>query len=242
VKRRREGARQPVRGVCCTHVPDRLQAVKRPAHSPDDGAQGIARRTVTPVTGEHASEHEVVDQYPTSQGSETPVREVDRRNGNMARARKQAEASPRLAEDEEGNVHRLKATSLVIPEERRCKALTVHGRRCRVGKMRGMEVCVFHAHHALTDEGLAALADSEAKPRLSPRKALKAVVALKGQELAEAAVDGALSEDGARRTRAVLDLVDAVDPLTTEEASITLSREGAETATWRQLAAVFGAS
>jgi hypothetical protein len=185
----------------------------------------------------------VVDDSPTTQG-DFVLREVDRVNGNAARAARQHAAlkEQRTVEDADGNVHNVTATSLVVPEEKRCKALTVHGRRCRVGKMRGMEVCVFHAHTALTDEGLATLADPEVKPRLTPRKALKAVVALRAEELATAAVDGALSENGARRTRAVLDLVDATDPLITEEASLTLSREGAESATWKQLSAVFGTS
>lgn len=180
----------------------------------------------------------------TSGGSETPVREVDRRNGNKARAlRQRARAeSPRVVEAADGSVHRLKSTTLVVPEEKRCKAMTVRGERCRVGKMRGMEVCIFHAHRALSEDALATLADPETTPRLSPRKALKAVVALRAEELAEAAVDGALASDGANRTRAVLQLVDAVDPLATEEASLTLSREGAQTAGWKQLRAVFGSS
>jgi len=171
-----------------------------------------------------------------------PVREVDRRNGNAARARKQAAKQPVVVEDEDGNVHRTKAVSLVIPEEKRCRAMTVHGRRCRVGRMRGLEVCVFHSHLALTDEGLASLAsdpDTEAKPRLSPRKALKAVVALRAEDLAEAAVAGALQAEGLSQTRAVLALVDSVDPLQQEEATLTLSREGAEQATWRQLRSIF---
>jgi hypothetical protein len=214
------------------------EAVKRPAHGPDDGAGSETPDAVT--RGSRALQ--VVDS-PTTQG-DFVLREVDRVNGNAARAARQHAAlkEQRTVEDADGNVHNVTATSLVVPEEKRCKALTVHGRRCRVGKMRGMEVCVFHAHTALTDEGLATLADPEVKPRLTPRKALKAVVALRAEELATAAVDGALSENGARRTRAVLDLVDATDPLITEEASLTLSREGAESATWKQLSAVFGTS
>ena len=104
--------------------------------------------------------------------------------------------------------------------------------------MRGMEVCVFHSHRALSDDTLALIA-TEAKPRLTPRKALKAVVALRAGELAEAAVGGALAAEGANRTRAILSLVDAVDPLVTEEGSITLSREGAATATWSQMRQIF---
>lgn len=168
-----------------------------------------------------------------------PVREVDRRNGNAARARRQALKEPAVVEAADGSIHRTKAVSLVIPEEKRCKALTVHGVRCRVGKMRGLDVCIFHAHRALSDDALTQIADPEVKPRLSPRKALQAVVALRAEELAEAAVGGALSADGVSATRAVLALVDAVDPLVQEEAAITLSREGAEQASWRQLRAIF---
>ena len=166
-----------------------------------------------------------------------PVREVDQRNGNAARARKQAAKQPEMVEDEAGNVLR-RASALVVPEEKRCQAVTVRGERCRVGKIRGMEVCVFHAHRALSDEQLIPLVDPEAKPRLSPRKALQAVVALRAEELGAAAVDGALSAEGAGKTRAILSLVDAVDPLTAEESSITLSREGVEELSLKQLRSV----
>jgi len=170
------------------------------------------------------------------------IREVDRRNGNAARSRRQkerAETSPGVVEDEAGNVVRLTATSLVIPEDKRCTALTVRGSRCKVGRMRGLEVCVFHSHLALTDEGLASLADGT-KPRLSPREALKAVVNLRAEALAEAAVVGALDADGLAKTKAVLALVDAVDPLVTEERGLTLTKDEMGTATYRQLAQVFG--
>jgi hypothetical protein len=169
-----------------------------------------------------------------------PVREVDRRNGNAARARKQAAKQSLVHTDAAGNVHREKATTLVIPEEKRCRAMTVRGARCRVGKMRGMEVCVFHVHTALTDEKLLTLADPEVKPRLSPRKALKAVVALRAEELAEAAVTGALSSEGGNRTAAVLKLIDSVDPVVITEETVSFSPEGAEKATWKQLSAAFG--
>jgi hypothetical protein len=176
-----------------------------------------------------------------SEAPRDPVREVDRRNGNAARARKQAAKPPSVVEDEDGNVHRLKAVSLVIPEEKRCVAMTVHGERCKVGRMRGLEVCVFHAHRALSDDSLADIATDPdvVRPRLSPRKALKAVVALRAEELAMVAVGSALSESGGAATRAVLALVDAVDPLMTEAGSVTLSREGAESATWSQMRQIF---
>jgi hypothetical protein len=230
-----------------------LQAYTRMMRSGDPGASGDAqgealtgaeRATEILTEGgvDEPSEEEVV--LLAADGAErsslaNPVREVDRRNGNAARARKQAAKPSEVIEAADGSIHRLKATSLVIPEEKRCKAMTVHGERCKVGKMRGLEVCVFHAHRALSDDALAQIADPEVKPRLSPRAALKAVVALRAEELAGAAVDGALSADGANRTRAVLSLVDATDPLVTEEASITLSREGAQTANWRQLRTIF---
>jgi hypothetical protein len=107
--------------------------------------------------------------------------------------------------------------------------------------MRGLEVCVFHAHRALSDDSLADIATDPdvVRPRLSPRKALKAVVALRAEELAMVAVGSALSESGGAATRAVLALVDAVDPLMTEAGSVTLSREGAESATWSQMRQIF---
>jgi hypothetical protein len=142
-----------------------------------------------------------------------------------------------VVEDADGNVHRTKAVSLVIPEEKRCKAMTVRGQRCRVGRMRGLEVCVFHSHLALADQALASIAadPDEVRPRLSPRKALKAVVALRAEELAEAAVGGALDSNGIGATRAVLALVDAVDPLEQQESTVTLSREGVGEMSLRQL-------
>jgi hypothetical protein len=175
--------------------------------------------------------------------SADPVREADRRNGNGARARRQAAKaaeSPGVVEAADGSVHRLTSTTLVVPEEKRCTAMTVHGARCKVGRMRGLSVCVFHSHLALDDEALATLADGK-QPRLSPREALKAVVALRAEELAEAAVTGALGSDGLAQTKAVLALVDAVDPLVTTGTSVTLTREGVDTATYRQMSAVFGA-
>ena len=171
------------------------------------------------------------------------IREVDQRNGHAARARQQAARAedPRVIEDEAGNVHRTTSTTLVIPEEKRCTAMTVRGSRCKVGRMRGLQVCVFHSHLALEDEALAELATTE-KPRLSPRQALKAVVALRADELAQAAVGGALDADGLSQTRAVLALVDAVDPLVQTEATLTLTREGMATATYAQMRQVYEAT
>ena len=173
--------------------------------------------------------------------SADPVREVDQRNGHAARARKQAAQAARgeVIEDEQGNVHRTTSTTLVIPEEKRCTAMTVRGTRCKVGRMRGLQVCVFHSHLALDDDALAGIATDEA-PRLSPRQALKAVVALRAEELAQAAVAGALDADGLSGTRAVLALVDAVDPLVQEQATLTLTRDAMSTATYAQMRQVFG--
>jgi len=178
--------------------------------------------------------HSLVDQ------GDDGVRDVDRRNGNAARARRQAAASAGTVEGADGSVHRLTSTTLVIPEDKRCEALTVKGNRCRAGRMRGLTVCVFHSHRALTDEGLAEIVDERAKPRLTPRKALQAVVAMRSEELAEAAVANALDSQGLAGTRAVLALVDAVDPLVSEGRSLTLTREGMASATYEQMAQVFG--
>jgi hypothetical protein len=174
-----------------------------------------------------------------SEAPRDPVREVDRANRNGSRARKQAAKQTLVHEDADGNVHRKTATTLVIPEEKRCVAMTVSGNRCKVGRMRGVSVCTFHAHLALTDEGLQTLATGE-KPRLSPRKALQAVVALRAEELAEGAVSGALTAVGSNRTKAVLALIDSVDPLVQTEETVTFDTEGAKTASWKQLKQAFG--
>jgi hypothetical protein len=170
-----------------------------------------------------------------------PVRETDRRNGHAARAVKQAEraADPRVIEDEDGNVHRTTSTTLVIPEEKRCEATTVRGTRCRVGRMRGLRFCVFHGHLAATDEALVSAVADE-RPRLSPRRALQRVVEQRADQLAEAAVGAALDAEGLSGTRAVLALVDAVDPLVSEGATLTLTEEGVKNATYTQLHAVYG--
>ena len=105
--------------------------------------------------------------------------------------------------------------------------------------MRGLRFCVFHGHLAATDEALVSAVADE-KPRLSPRRALQRVVEQRADALAEAAVGGALDADGLSATRAVLALVDAVDPLQAEGGSFTLTPEGVEAATYTQLRAVFG--
>jgi hypothetical protein len=172
---------------------------------------------------------------------EPEVREVDRRNGNAARARRQAQEAPRVTEDEHGNVIRSTATALVIPEEKRCTALTIRGERCKAGRMRGLSYCTFHAHKALDDEALIAQAGN-GKPRLTPRKALQHVVQQQADQLADAAVRGALSTEGPRATSAVLALVDAVDPLVQTEERLDLTSEGMTNASYKQLRAVFGSN
>jgi hypothetical protein len=170
---------------------------------------------------------------------EDGVREVDLANRNGARARKQAAQSAGVIEDADGNVHRLTATALVIPEEKRCVAMTVRGERCKAGRMRGLQVCTFHSHLALADETLREIV-GDGKPRLTPRKALQAVVALRAEELAQAAVGGALDAGGSRSTSAVLALVDAVDPLVSEQATLSFTAEGVERASYVQLRARYG--
>ena len=142
--------------------------------------------------------------------------------------------------DEAGNVHRLTATTLVIPEEKRCVAMTVRGERCKAGRMKALQVCIFHSHLALDNATLGRIADGQA-PRLSPRKALQAVVNLRSEELATAAVAGALSSENQNATKAVLSLLDAVDPLVATEERVEFTPEGASTASWRTLSAAFGA-
>jgi hypothetical protein len=172
---------------------------------------------------------------------EDEVRPIDRQHRNGSRARKQAAASAGVAVNERGDVVRLSTSPLLIPEEKRCTAMTVKGERCKAGRMVGLAVCIFHSHLALTDETLAQIVTEE-KPRLTPRAALKTVVALRAEELAEAAVSGALDADAGARTKAVLALVDATDPLVQEHASLTLSREGVEGASFTQLRALVAAA
>lgn len=170
-----------------------------------------------------------------------PVRDVDRRNGNAARARRQAAKVPQTTVDEHGNVVLTAASPLLVPAEKRCTAMTLKGERCKVGRMQGLQVCIFHSHLALGDATLAQIVTEE-KPRLSPRRALEAVVQHRADELAQAAVSGALDSDGATRTKAVLALVDAVDPLRTEEATMTLTADGVQSMSMRQLLQVAGHS
>lgn len=160
---------------------------------------------------------------------------------NRARDERQAAAEPGVIEAEDGSVHRLTATTLVIPEEKRCIATTVRGARCKAGRMSGYTVCVFHSHQALTSEGLQALADGT-KPHLTPRAALKNAVQLQAIPLADAAVRGALETDGPRATSAVLALVDAVDPLVSEEATLSMTEDGLRGASLKQLRQVFGST
>src|SRR5215510_11181769 len=116
-------------------------------------------------------------------------------SSNGARRRRQEAQTSRTVEDHAGSVHDPRATTLRVPEEKRCEALTTRGARCKAPKLRGLRVCMFHGHLSTTDERLATLLDPRpegAAPRLSPRMALGAIAAQRAGEAAEAAVDGAI--------------------------------------------------
>lgn len=145
---------------------------------------------------------------------------------NGPRGRRQAAQTPRTVEDDTGSVRKPRATSLVVPEEKRCEALTARGARCKAPRLRGLRVCMFHGHLASDDERLVALADPEGSaPRLSPRKALKAVAEIRAGEMAVRAVDGALTASQRDGGAALLRVVDAVDPQREESARLTVSAD-----------------
>lgn len=152
-------------------------------------------------------------------------------DSNVARARRQASKPAGHQETTEGDVVEAVPRSLVIPEGKRCQALTARGTRCKAPKLRGLRVCMFHGHLATDDERLLALADPDplAKPRLSPRKALKAVAELRAGEMAVRAVEGALTASARDGGRAVLGILDAVDPLTEERRTLDLTPDGVAT-------------
>jgi hypothetical protein len=115
----------------------------------------------------------------------------------------------------------------VVPEEKRCEATTSRGLRCKAPKLRGLRVCMFHGHLAHDDERLLALADPSpsGKPRLSPRRATQAVAEMRAGEIAVAAVDGALKAASKDGGRSLLALVDAVDPMREESATLTITAD-----------------
>ena len=156
-------------------------------------------------------------------GPKGPTRAAPKqRSDNAARSRRQA-ASSRTVVDGAGSVRKPRATTLMVPEEKRCEALTTLGARCKAPRLRGLKVCMFHGHLANDDERLAALADPLAHPPLSPRKALKAVAAIRAGEIAVSAVAGALAKAPDDGGRALLALVEAVDPVEVTTTTMTLS-------------------
>ena len=140
---------------------------------------------------------------------------IVRRSDSVSRSKRQAARPSRQVEDPRTKaVRKPRASTLVVPEEKRCEALTTLGARCKAPRLRGLKVCMFHGHLATDDERLATLADPKGQnPPLSPRRALKAVAALRAGELAVAAVAGALAKAPDDGGRALLALVDAVDPV-----------------------------
>lgn len=145
-------------------------------------------------------------------------------NPSRRRAQGARPSSGQVLED--GSVLRKAAVPSMIPEGKRCEALTVRGSRCKAAKLRGLRVCMFHGHLAGDDERLAALADPSpeaSSPTLKPRQALRAVAQLRAGEMAVAAVSGALSSANRDGGRAVLSILDAVDPLAEQSAELLLS-------------------
>lgn len=145
---------------------------------------------------------------------------------NERRRRRQAVRGPRVVEDGAQSVRKPRATTLLVPAEKRCEALTTAGARCKAPKLRGLRVCMFHGHLAHDDERLAALADPNGSdPGLSPRRAMKAVAALRAGEIATTAVAGALRAAEKDGGAALLRVVDAVDPAREETASLRLTAD-----------------
>jgi len=155
---------------------------------------------------------------------------------NPSRRRRQATQTSRTVEDDAGSVRKPRATTLLVPEEKRCEALTTRGARCKAPRLRGLRVCMFHGHLAADDERLQALADPEGvSPPLSPRRALKAVAALRAGEMAVKAVDGALTASERDGGAALLRVVDAVDPQREETATLHLTADSVGTLSFADL-------
>jgi len=144
------------------------------------------------------------------------------RKDNADRSERQAARSTTV-EDSRGSVRKPRSTTLLVPLEKRCEALTTRGARCKAPKLRGLKVCMFHGHLANDDERLAALADPEGSPPLSPRRALKAVAALRAGEIAVEAVAGALARAPSDGGASLIRLVDAVDPVVETTTTLRLS-------------------
>src|SRR4030095_6880704 len=112
----------------------------------------------------------------TGNASEAAIITIGVPDRNPQRRRRQAARPPRQVEDPHTEaVHKPRATTWVVPEEKRCEALTTRGARCKAPRLRGLRVCMFHGHLSGDDERLAALADpAGVSPPLSPRRALHA--------------------------------------------------------------------
>jgi hypothetical protein len=95
---------------------------------------------------------------------------------------------------------------------------------------------MFHGHLAAKDEVLATITDPSKNPALSPRAALQAVARHRAGELAELAVEGAASASERDGGRAILALVDAVDPLREETASVRLTADDVGALSFAELA------
>jgi len=157
------------------------------------------------------------------------------RTDNANRSKRQAARSSAV-EDSHGSVHKPRSTTLAVPEEKRCEALTTRGARCKAPKLRGLRVCMFHGHLAHDDERLLALADPEGvSPPLSPRRALSAVAALRAGELAVAAVDGAIQRAPSDGGASALRVVDSVDPLREETQTLRLEKGDVDGLTFGEL-------
>jgi len=159
----------------------------------------------------------------------------EQRSDAVLRSERQAARSSTV-EDDAGSVRKPRATTLLVPEDKRCEALTTRGLRCKAPKLRGLRVCMFHGHLAADDERLQALADPEGvSPPLSPRRALKAVAALRAGEMAVKAVDGALTASERDGGAALLRVVDAVDPQREETATLHLTADSVGTLSFADL-------
>ena len=97
---------------------------------------------------------------------------------------------------------------------------------------------MFHGHLSGDDERLATLVDptTPSVPRLSPRRALGAVAAQRAGEAASAAVEGAIERAAADGGAAWLRIVDAVDPLTEQTASLRLTPSDVDGLSFAELA------
>lgn len=181
----------------------------RPSRTDDDSRGGQSPRAESATTSVPSVEEQAVQAGVAPKGPRAPRKQ---RADSVKRSERQA-ASSRTVVDGAGSVRKPRATTLLVPEDKRCEALTTLGARCKAPRLRGLKVCMFHGHLAADDERLAALADPLGSPPLSPRRALKAVAALRAGEIAVEAVAGALAAAPRDGGASLLRLVDAVDPV-----------------------------